>query len=88
MIIGQFFITDHAAIEIERRNIQIEYIKDCLLIPGEILPSEGNRVVYQKKYIFDKREFLLRVIIEPRDTPQRIITVYKTSKIEKYWRGK
>lgn len=33
------------------------------------------------------KEYLLRVIVNPKIMPNAIVTVYKTSKVVKYWRS-
>jgi len=59
-----------------------------LKIPQQKLPSKKGRVVAQSKYYDEEenKEMLLRVIgIETSDKFE-VITVYKTSKINKYWK--
>jgi len=55
--------------------------------PQQKVPSKGNRVVFQSKY-YDKingKEMLLRAIVELAGDTFKVISVYKTSKIDKYW---
>jgi hypothetical protein len=57
--------------------------------PQEQIPSKNNRLVLQSRYndkIADK-EMLLRVIVEPDGSTVKVISVYRTSKIDKYWTG-
>lgn len=52
------------------------------------MPSKKGRVIVQNRY-FDEvegKEMLLRVIGKEYGTEFRVITVYKTSKIDKYWK--
>jgi hypothetical protein len=81
-------IKSHAAFEAERRGIKEELIKSVAKNPQQKLPSKKGRVVAQSKYYDEEenKEMLLRVIgIETSDKFE-VITVYKTSKINKYWK--
>jgi len=49
--------------------------------------TQPGRKVYQSKFDFGGgRMFLLRAIVDDRADPAVVITVYRTSKIDKYWR--
>ena len=47
-----------------------------------------GRAVYQArvKYGAHSKEYILRVFVDIEDDPPSIVTVYRTSNIEKYWR--
>lgn len=80
-------IKDHARFEAHRREISEELINSVVNNPQQKLPSKKGRVIIQNKY-FDqdeKREMLLRVIGLETSEIFDVITVYKTSKISKYW---
>ena len=80
-------ITDHARFEAQRRQIDLELMLSTVEDPQQKVPSKGNRVVLQSKY-YDKingKEMLLRVIVELAGDTLKVISVYKTSKIDKYW---
>ena len=83
----KIIITDHARFEAGRRNISEKLIKSVVESPKQKLPSKKGRVIVQNRY-FDKseeKEMLLRVIGKEASEEFRVITVYKTSKIDKYW---
>ncbi len=84
----QIKITEHAMFEANRRNIAEGVIRSIIESPQQKILSKKRRVILQKKY-YDKveaKEMLLRVIgIESIDQ-FKVITVYKTSKIDKYWK--
>ena len=82
-------ITEHARFEAKRRGIDLEFILSTIENPQQKVPSKRNRFVLQTKY-HDKivnGEMLLRVIVESDNDMVKVISVYKTSKIEKYWIG-
>ena len=79
--------TWHAKFEMKRRNIDEILVRNVIEKPEQKLISKNNRVVYQNKYfdIKENIEIILRVICEVEYETIKIITVYKTSKIQKYW---
>ena len=50
--------------------------------------KEGSRYIYQSKIFLSNsgKERLFRVVVDIRREPVEIVTVYRTSKIAKYWR--
>lgn len=80
-----FTISSHAAIEINRRNIRIEDIEQVLKRPQQIISVRPNRNIYQSIVDMDGKQYLLRLIVD-EETPPVLVTVYRTSKIQKYWR--
>ncbi len=57
--------------------------------PEKKTDGKKNRTVIQDAYYDRKynKQMLLRIIGEESDNIFHVITVYRTSKIEKYWRG-
>ena len=82
-----FFITDHAKDEINRRGISQEDLESCLIKPDQEVEGRNDRTVFHKKIKISSKTLLLRVVVEKVIKPWRVVTVYKTSKIEKYWRS-
>jgi hypothetical protein len=83
----KIIITDHALFEAVRRGIAEESIISVINNPQQKLPSKKGRVILQNKY-FDKatnKEMLLKVIGTETAEGFTVITVYKTSRISKYW---
>jgi hypothetical protein len=72
-------LTEHARFEATRRNISDEDIASVVSAPQQRLPSSKGRVILQSKYYDagEGKEMLLMF---------NIVTVYKSSKIDKYWR--
>ncbi len=69
------------------RKIPRELLESALNNPQQILPKRGNKKVYQSQLDFDSgKVFLLRVIVDDTVDPAAVVTVYRTSKISKYWR--
>jgi hypothetical protein len=80
-----FILSEHAKEEIERRSIPLDTIHRVMESPQQIVSAYGERQVYQSKVEIGGKLYLVRVIVEPTD-PLMIITAYRTSQIEKYWK--
>jgi len=81
--------SEHAIFEINRRKIKKEDIENIVQNPPQKLDGKNNRIIIQGKYL-DKdqnKEMLLRIICEDLEGSFYIITTYKTSKIDRYWKG-
>ncbi len=80
-------ITSHAKFEAKRRNIPEELIKSTIEEPEQQIPSKKERIIFHQRYYdrIEDKEMLLRVIGKKEAREFVVITVYKTSKIEKYW---
>jgi hypothetical protein len=71
------------------REIDREEAERALSGPTPTLPGVGNRTLHVHNYhdgVLD-REMLLCVVTEDHSDEIVIVTIYKTSKIEKYLRG-
>ncbi len=80
-------ITHHAMFEAARRGITKELINSVVNNPQQKLPSKKGRVILQNKY-YDKsnrKVMLLRIIGTETSEEFTVITVYKTSRVYKYW---
>jgi hypothetical protein len=82
-----FRFTRHALEELQRRGIPQELAEGVCAAPEQQIAQPGGRVVYQSRVEVEPGKiYLVRVFIDPADNPPAVITVYRTSKIEKYWR--
>ncbi|RPJ22878.1 MAG: DUF4258 domain-containing protein [Chloroflexi bacterium] len=83
-----FVFSDHALIEMARREISQDQVRNVLANPEQVERIQEGRAVYQAKYNTGEppKIYLLRVFVDIERKPPHIVTVYRTSKIEKYWR--
>lgn len=83
----EVIIKGHASFEAERRGISEELIKSVVKNPQQKLPSKKGRVIVQNKYYdsVEGKEMLLRIVGIETSEKFNVITVYKTSKVAKYW---
>lgn len=81
-------ITEHAKFEADRRNITEKLIKSAVETPQQKLSSRNSRVIVQNKYFdeIEDKEMILRIVGTESAKEFKVITVYKTSKINKYWK--
>jgi len=78
-------LTDHAREEAERRKIPLSVIAEIMTAPQQITDEKIGRKAYQSQHLFGDTLFLVRVIVEIT-SPLLVITVYRTSRIQKYWK--
>jgi hypothetical protein len=82
-----FKLSNHATGEMERRSIPWQILETVLYHPQQIVAERGNLKAYQSVIDFGNgKHFLLRAIVDDTLTPAIVVTVYRTSKINKYWR--
>ena len=85
-----YVIKPYARMEMRRRQITEEQVRAVLSAPGQILPAAWGRRIYQSRLFVPEaqKEYLFRVVVDFGPTPPEVVTVYRTSKIEKYWRAR
>ena len=83
----RFRLSTHAEQELRRRSIPRRLLDAVLDRPQQVVAAFKGRKAYQSKLDFGGgRIFLLRAIVDDRLDPALVITVYRTNKIDKYWR--
>ena len=88
-IISGYVLTPHAAWQMRRRGVELERVKEVLTAPQQRLDVRPGRVVLQSRYSLGKppRQYLLRVIVDTDRFPLEVVTVYRTSRVSRYWRS-
>jgi len=81
---GRF--SKHALREMARRGISRDIVEGVLAAPAQKAPEHGAIVCYQSVVEIDRKPYLVRVMVNETTAPPTVVTVYRTSKIEKYWR--
>jgi len=79
-------LSDHVREEIARRRIPLTVVESVLANPQQKVPEHGAVLCCQSKMQINQKEYLVRVIVNERQTPAKVVTVYRTSKIRKYWK--
>ncbi|MBP1467985.1 hypothetical protein EYB53_019870 [Candidatus Chloroploca sp. M-50] len=71
----------------EHRRIPQSLVDSVLENPQQVVPEGNGRVAYQSQVDFGGGKiFLLRAIVVDTIDPAIVVTVYRTSKISKYWK--
>ena len=82
-----FRISPHAAQELTERGIDPESLYAVLHNPEQIVPEHDGRVAYQSRMtLASGKVHLVRAIVDPGEDEALVVTVYRTSRIAKYWR--
>ena len=86
--INDYVLTPHAMFEMKRRGLDENIIKSVLAKPEQTIEVRSGRLVMQSRIrIADsKKTYLVRVFVDVGQNPAEVVTVYKTGKIEKYWK--
>lgn len=80
-----FKLSRHALDQMQLRNISEKIVFDILLNPDQVR-LEDEKKVYQS--IVENGRSLIRIFVNHKKTPKVVITVYRTSKIKKYYETK
>ena len=83
-----FIFSKHALEQIDLRGLSKTIVEEVLSKPDEII-IQDEITIYQSVVSFlPDGNIQIRVFINNQKEPNVIITVYKTSKIKKYYEGK
>ncbi len=83
-----FIFSNHALEQIQRRGLNKEKIEEILYSPDQVIEMEGQKIFQSIVPFIPDGNYLVRVFVNTEKEPNLIITVYKTSKISKYYEGK
>jgi hypothetical protein len=85
-----FIFSKHAQEQMRRRNINREHVLSTVLQPEQVIVDDENTeiIICQSLIKEDGQMFLLRVFINKDKSPNVIVTLYKTTKILKYYESK
>ncbi|HEX9988523.1 MAG TPA: DUF4258 domain-containing protein [Chloroflexia bacterium] len=85
--IVEYRLTGHAVTEMVRRRISEQVVAQVLAAPEQIKLVRPGRYVYQACIDVGEptKSYLVRVFVDVDRRPPDVVTVYRTSKIGKYW---
>ena len=82
---NEIVFSKHSLVQMQQRGIKIELAQSILDTPQQII-LEQDKKIYQSIINFkDGGEYLVRIFVNTLKQPNLVITIYKTSKIEKYY---
>ena len=82
----KYELSAHVQKEMSRRRIPVAVIESILAAPAQKVPEHGDVICYQSQVEINQRPYLVRVMVNEKLTPPKVVTVYRTSKIKKYWK--
>jgi hypothetical protein len=85
--VDEYRVTRDAIVEMERRGIEKTVLLRVLAAPEQRYTLRPGREVLQSRISFAGKAYLVRVFVDVDGQPADIVTVYRTSKIAKYWRA-
>ena len=80
-------LTPHAMFELQRRGLDETIVRQVLAAPEQREALRPGREVLQSRVEIKGKRYLVRVFVDVDPSPAEVVTAYRTSKIEKYWRS-
>lgn len=81
-----FHFSKHVHEELKKRKISRVLVDQALQAPAQKVPEVDDITCYQSQVEIGGRRYLLRVMVNETVNPFVVVTVYRTSRIKKYWR--
>jgi hypothetical protein len=85
--VGEYRITSHALLEMERRGINETILGTVLAAPEQRHSVRAGRDVLQSRVAFGDKIYLVRVFVDVDRKPADVVTAYRTSNVARYWRA-
>ena len=80
----EYTISQHASKQMTKRGISKAIVNNVLNQPDQLI-SKANYTIYQSILKENDKRHLYRVFVNTNKKPCVVITVYKTSKTDKYY---
>ena len=81
-------LSAHARVELERRKIPLLLVDSIMSAPEQKVSGHEGIVCYQSRVEILGRQYLVRAMVNEATDPATVVTIYRTSKITKYWSTK
>jgi len=82
----KFHFSRHVLDEMNKRKIPQKLVEHTLHAPEQKVPEVDEITCYQSQVEIDGKTYLLRIMVNEMMKPAVVVTMYRTSKISKYWR--
>jgi hypothetical protein len=82
-----FVFSKHAEEQLIRRSLDRNIVESVILNPEQILEDANDEdiTIFQSIVKEDDKLFLYRIFANTKSLPNMIVTLYRTTKIEKYY---
>ena len=90
--IGEFVISDYARLEMRRRDVTDDMVQQIVAAAEQRFLVRDGRVVLQSRVTMGmpSKMYLVRVVVDVvvdiDRRPAEVVTVYRTTRLNKYWR--
>jgi hypothetical protein len=87
--VADYVLTSHARQQMARRGLSQETVHLVLIAPEQRLEIRPGRIVLQSRVRTGtpERTYLVRVFDDTTTSPPEVVTLYRTSRVSKYWRN-
>lgn len=82
----KYRLSSHAQAEIGQRQIPLAVVESIIETPEQIVPERGAVRAYPSRRYIVGEMFLVRVLVDDSSDPVVIVTAYRTTRIDRYWR--
>jgi hypothetical protein len=83
----EYTLSEHAHSALSERGISLAALEAVLREPQQRFQGRSELWVYQSLEDGpDGRTYVLRLLVEERGPSRHVVTVYRSSKVSKYWR--
>jgi hypothetical protein len=86
--VPDYVLSEHALFEMKRRSLNEDLVRQVLTSPDQRIDVRPGRILLQSQIPMGvpAKLYLVRVVVDTGRQPHEVVTVYRTSKIPKYWR--
>jgi hypothetical protein len=80
-----FSYSNHALEQMKLRNLSMVLVEEVLKDPDEVIQYEDLSIYQAIVEAGKSKKYLIRVFVNIKKEPALVVTVYRTSKIDKYY---
>jgi len=66
--------------------VPFDVVEEVLRNPQQVVPAQGGLMARQSRVRLEGKQYLVRVVVTEQPDVTVVVTVYRTSRIAKYWR--
>ena len=83
----EYKFSKHALEQMENRGIPINLTKSIIENPNQVI-KRNDIWIYQSVETIKDKQYLFRIFVNMAKSPKLVMTLYRTSKIQKYYESK
>lgn len=81
-----YVFSEYAMSKLRRRGIEEQMARRIIDAPQQRFEVKPGRELFQSVISESGKNYLVRIFVDVNRVSARVVTGYRTSKIEKYWR--